>query len=161
MSKAKLDKSMRRPYQITGAIFIFLAAFVVVEALALNYYTKLGPGPGFFPFWLALLFGGLALVMILQASLGLRESRPEGFIPDRSGAFRMGAVVLALLLVTSLLDVLGFRLTTFLMFVGLLPVLGSRGILYTVGMAIVGSVGVFHVFARWLKVPLPTGLFGF
>lgn len=153
--------TMRRPYQVAGGVFLLLAGFVAVEALRLRYYTSLGPGPGFFPFWLALLFGGLALVLLLQATLGPAEPRPADFAADRPGYLRMGAVVLALLAITFLLDVLGFRVTMFLMFAGLLPVLGRQGVLYTLAVALAGSAGVFHVFDRWLKVSLPTGILGF
>jgi putative tricarboxylic transport membrane protein len=152
---------MRRPYQIAGAILLCLAAFVAVEAMALKYYTSLGPGPGFFSFWLALLLGALALTMILQASLGTPEPRPADFFADRIGYLRMGAVVLASVGATALLDVLGFRLTMFAVYVFLLCALGRQGFLLTLGIALAGSVGVFHVFDRWLRVPLPTGPFGF
>ena len=152
---------MRRPYQIVGGCLLLLATFVAVEALALKYYTKLGPGPGFFSFWLALLLGGLALTMIIQASVGTPEPRPADFFADRIGYLRMGAVVLALVGTTALLDVLGFRLTMFAVYVFLLCALGRRGLLLTLGIALAGSVGVYHVFDRWLKVPLPTGPFGF
>jgi hypothetical protein len=59
--------SMQPPRQITGVLFILLAAFVVRESLDLKFYTQLGPGPGFFPFWLALVLGPLM-------ERGLRQS---------------------------------------------------------------------------------------
>jgi len=152
---------MRRAYQIAGALFLLLAAFVTVEALALKYYTNLGPGPGFFAFWLALILGGLAVAMILYASIGSVEPRPADFFADPIGYLRMGAVVLALVGTTALLDILGFRLTMFAVYVFLLCALGRQKLLLTLGIALAGSVGVYHVFDRWLKVPLPTGPFGF
>lgn len=51
--------SMRPSCQITGVLFILLAAFVARESLDLKFYTQLGPGPGFFSFWLALVLGPL------------------------------------------------------------------------------------------------------
>jgi putative tricarboxylic transport membrane protein len=152
---------MRRPYQIAGSFLLILAAFVAIEALALRYYTNLGPGPGFFPFWLALCLGGLALAMIVQASLGSPEPRPADFFADRAGYLCMGAVVLALVGTTALLDILGFRLTMFAVYVFLLCALGRQGFFLTFGIALAGSVGVYHIFVHWLKVPLPTGSFGF
>lgn len=152
---------MRRPYQIAGTCLFLLAVFVAYEALALKYYTNLGPGPGFFPFWLALLLGGLSLTMILQANVGTPEIRPADFFADRVGYLRMGAVVLALMGTTALVEVLGFRLTMFAVYVFLLCALGRPGLLLTLVISLAGSVGVYHVFDRWLKVPLPTGPFGF
>lgn len=152
--------TMRRPYQLAGAAFLLLAIGVAREALALRYYTNLGPGPGFFPFWLALGLGGLALAMILQASLPPAEPRPADFVPGGAGALRMGAVLLALGGTAALLEPLGFRLTMGAVYVFLLATLGRQGLLHTLAVALAGSAGVYHVFVHWLKVPLPTGPFG-
>ena len=151
---------MRRPYQITGILCLLVAAFVAVEALQLRYYTPLGPGPGFFAFWLACLFGGLAIIMLVQASVGPAEPRPADFVADRRGYLRMAAVVLALGGTTVLLQPLGFRLTMFGVNLFLLSVLGRQGLLLTLLVAGAGSFGVFHLFDRWLMVPLPVGIFG-
>ena len=59
--------SMRRPYQIAGTIFLFFAAFIAYESLKLRYYTPLGPGPGFFSFWLGVLLFVLSLCSFLFA----------------------------------------------------------------------------------------------
>jgi len=48
---------MQRIHQTAALLFIVGSAFVVWEALNLDYYSKLGPGAGFFPFWLGLFFG--------------------------------------------------------------------------------------------------------
>jgi len=151
---------MRRPHQVTGVVFLLLAAFVAVESLKLRYYTSMGPGPGFFPFWLAMLLGALAVVMLLQATLGRPEPAPPDFFASRMGYLRMGAVVLALVGTTALLQPLGFRLTMLAVYVFLLCALGRRGLIITALVALAGSFGVYHMFVRWLKVPLPTGLFG-
>ena len=49
--------TMRLTYQITGAVLLCFSIYVGVEALDLRYYTSLGPGPGFFSCWLALILG--------------------------------------------------------------------------------------------------------
>jgi putative tricarboxylic transport membrane protein len=152
--------TMRRSYQITGAALLLLAVFVAVESLKLRYYTPLGPGPGFFPFWLAVLLGALAIGMVLQATLGEPEPMPEDFFADRIGYLKMGAVVLALVVVTLALEPLGFCLTMFAVYAFLLLTLGRQRFLVTLLVALGGSFGVYYVFVRWLQVPLPQGLFG-
>ena len=94
---------MRRSYLISGAVLLLLAVFIAVEALKLRYYTSLGPGPGFFPFWLSLVLAGLAIGMLLQATLGQAEPMPPDFFASRTGYLRMGAVVLAMVVATALL----------------------------------------------------------
>jgi putative tricarboxylic transport membrane protein len=152
--------SMRRPYQITGTIFLLFSAFIAYESLQLRYYTPLGPGPGFFSFWLSLIFGGLAIIMIVQASVGRAETMPEDFFSDRIGYLRIGAVVLSLVFTTVLFEILGFRLAMLIVYVFLLQALGRQGIVITAIVSLFGSFGVFHVFDQWLKVPLPRGVFG-
>jgi putative tricarboxylic transport membrane protein len=153
--------TMRRSYLITGAVFLLLAAFVAVEALKLRYYTPLGPGPGFFSFWLALILGGLALIMILQATFGPPEPMPEDFFSNRIGYLRIGAVVLALVFAIALLEPLGFSLTMFAVTAFLLYTLGRQGIVLTVLVSLACSFGTYYVFDHWLMVPLPRGVLGF
>jgi len=152
--------TMRRPYQMTGAVLLLLAAWIVVESLQLQYYTSLGPGPGFFSFWLALILGALALVMLLLATFGRAEPAPEDFFASRTGYLRMGAVGLALAGTTALLEFVGFRITMLAMYLFLLRTFGRRNVMITLLVALAGSFGVYHVFVRWLNVPLPVGVFG-
>ncbi len=153
--------TMRRAYQITGTLFLLLAAFVAVESLKLRYYTPLGPGPGFFSFWLALIFGGLAIIMLIQATFGQAEPMPEDFFTDRIGYLRMGAVVLALVVTVYLFEPLGFCLTMFIVCVFLLYALGRQGIIITLLVSLASSFGTYYAFDHWLKVPLPRGILGF
>ena len=153
--------TMRRTYQITGTLFLLFAAFIAVESLKLRYYTPLGPGPGFFSFWLAIIFGGLAIIMILQASFGQSEPMPEDFFSDRIGYLRIGAVVLALAFTVCMFEPLGFCLTMFSVCVFLLYALGRQGIIITLVVSVASSFGAFYAFDHWLKVPLPRGVLGF
>lgn len=151
--------TMRRAYQITGSLLLGFAVYVGVESLDLRYYSSLGPGPGFFSFWLALILGLLALAMLAQASLGKPEPMPQDFFAARAGYLRMGAVVLALLASALLLERIGFRITMFALYLFLLSTLGSHRLITRVVLALAGSFGVYFVFTQWLSVPLPTGTF--
>ena len=152
--------SMRWLYKITGALFLLFTVFIIYESLRLQYYTPLGPGPGFFSFWVALIFGGLAIIMILQATFGPAEPMPEDFFSTRNGYLRLGAVVLSLVFTTALLDFLGFRLTMLIVYLFLLYSFGRQKFLLTLTVSLAGSFGVFHMFDQWLHVPLPKGVFG-
>src|ERR1700754_3238699 len=120
--------TMRRTYQVTGALLLCLSIYVGIEALDLRYYTSLGPGPGFFACWLSLILGLLSIAMIAEATFGRPEPMPEDFVPDRGGMLRMGAVVLALLVGALLLERLGFALTMFGLYLFLLLTLGRHNI---------------------------------
>jgi putative tricarboxylic transport membrane protein len=151
---------MRTPYQIAGGVLLALAGFVAFESLKLRYYTPLGPGPGFFPFWLALVLAGLAIGILLQATLGRAEAMPEDFFASRTGYWKMGAVILALVATTVFLERLGFCLTMLAVYLFLLRALGRQGLIVTALVALAGSFGVHYLFVHWLQVPLPTGILG-
>jgi putative tricarboxylic transport membrane protein len=153
--------TMRRPYQIAGATFLLLAIWVAWQALRMRFYSHLGPGPGFFPFWLALALGVVSVLMIVQATIGASDPMPEDFLPDRGGALRVIAVVVALAVTTALLEPLGFRITMFAVLAFLLIALGQQGWLVTILVASAGSFGAYVLFDRWLRVTLPTGFLGF
>jgi putative tricarboxylic transport membrane protein len=153
--------NMKRIYQITGVVFLILAAFIAWESLELKFYTNLGPGPGFFPFWLAAALGLLAVLMIIQATFRKPEPMPEDFIASRDGYLRAGAIVIALTVTTALLDIAGFSITMFGAILFMLFALGRPGLIVTLLVSVAGSFGCFYLFDRWLKVPLPTGYFGF
>ena len=153
--------NMNRTYQITGAVFLLLAAFIAWESLELKFYTSNGPGPGFFPFWLSMALAVLAGLMIFQATFREPEPMPEGFFASRAGYLRAGAIVTALAVTTAFLDIAGFPLIMLATILFLLFALGRPNMIVTLLVSAAGSFGCFYLFDRWLKVPLPTGFFGF
>jgi putative tricarboxylic transport membrane protein len=151
---------VKRPYQITSVTMLCLSAFLAYESLRLRFYTPLGPGPGFFPFWLSVLLAVLAVAMLWQASFGRPEPMPADFFPDWTGVRRIGAVVVALIGVIGLMEWAGFCLAMLGFYLFLLLVLGRQHPVVTGIIALAGSFGVYYVFVRWLAVSLPVGLFG-
>jgi putative tricarboxylic transport membrane protein len=140
-----------------------LAVFAAATWLAYGYALKdaLGPGPGFFPFWLGLIGAVLSLVLLVQSRRGRAVAGVvAGLWPDRAGALRAAALLGGLALFALLLEPAGFRLTALVVTAGLLVALGVRRPLAIAAFALVSSFGLFHVFYHWLKVPLPVGPFG-
>jgi putative tricarboxylic transport membrane protein len=136
---------------------IFLAA--LVTSLDYSLTDALGPGPGFFPFWLSVI-GAVLTVAILIQDARSRDLDPSSLLPNRQAILQGGGVLVALTLAAALLEPLGFRLTMLLFIASLLLALGARSPTAIVLTAAAGSFGVFHVFYYWLKVPLPIGALG-
>ena len=151
---------MKRPYQITSAVLILVAAFLARESLRLRYYTPLGPGPGFFPLWLSVFVAALGAAMFWRATFCPPEARPADFYADRRGYLRIGAVIGALVSVIVLLEALGFRLAMLGFYLFILAALGRQHWLLAGAIALAGSFGVYYVFVHWLTVPLPIGFLG-
>jgi hypothetical protein len=138
---------------------IFAAA--LITSLEYSLVDALGPGAGFFPFWLSLIGAALTLAILVQTTRGQDFSDTAvRVLPERQAALQAGSVLVALTLAAALFEPLGFRLTMLPFIVILLVVLGARSPVAIVLTALAGSFGVFHVFFYWLKVPLPIGALG-
>ena len=138
---------------------VFLPA--LVTSLGYSLTDALGPGPGFFPFWLSLIGAVLSAVMLAQVTLARTDDAIAiSVAPDRQAALRAVGVLIALTAAAALFEPLGYRLTMLPFIVGLLLILGARSPIAISLTALAASFGVFHVFYHWLKVPLPIGEFG-
>jgi putative tricarboxylic transport membrane protein len=135
---------------------LFVAA--LVTALDYSLIDALGPGPGFFPFWLSLIGSVLTLAIVVETVRSPDISLD--MLPDRHAALQAASVLVALGAAALLIEPLGFRLTMLAFIAGLLAALGARSPAAILITALAGSFGVFHVFYYWLRVPLPIGALG-
>lgn len=147
---------MRRFHQAAGVAFLALALFAVIEAHDLTYYTPLGPGPGFFPFWLGAILTVLSIVYLGLLSWRCMPAVAQDFIPDRRGIIRMASILLALILFIAVVGVLGFAVTAFMFLSFLLFVLGRQHPVLTLVISLLGSFGLYYGFLHWLGVQLPS-----
>lgn len=146
---------MRRLYQAAGLVFLALAVFTAAQAREYTYFTPIGPGAGFFPFWLGVGLAALSLTWFVNVSFQPVEPMPSDFVPDRAGTMRIISLLVALVLFTWLLHPLGFRLAMLGFLLFLLSALGRQHLAVTAALALAGSFGVYEAFQRWLGVHLP------
>ena len=141
-----------------GALFTAMA----VIAYGYGLRDRLGPGSGFFPFWLGALGAALSVTLLVLSFRG-RVISEGGNVqwPDRAGAWRAFALLGGLVAAALVLEPLGFRLTAFAFTALLLLALGVRRPVVITVFAGISGFGLFHAFYYWLKVPLPIGAFGF
>lgn len=153
---------MKRGWQLASLGFLALFLFAIWKSLALPLKDALGPGPGFFPLWLGIIGGLLAVALIVEVTRAT-DMGPEAteLVPDKPAMLRILAVLGLLALTALLFEPLGFRVSAFLFTALLLPALGVRAPITILVFALFSSVGVFHVFYHWLKVPLPIGPFDY
>jgi putative tricarboxylic transport membrane protein len=151
---------MTRPHLAAGFAFLVLAAFLGWEANRLNYYSSLGPGAGFFPVWLCLALGLLALSVFAAAARGRLAISDARFWPERPALLRILAVLAGLVFVIATLNILGFRITMAIFCVWTMFALGCRGVLQIATVALLGSIGCRALFVDVLGVALPSGVMG-
>jgi len=149
--------TMKRPYQLTALVLFFFSGLIAYESLQLKYYTPLGPGPGFFPFWLSLCLAALAVAIFYQATFKKAAPRPADFVDTRVGYLRAFTMCTAWIWATLMLERLGYRLTMLVFFPLLLLSLGRVKGFLVILISILGSVVAYYVFSIFLSVPLPVG----
>lgn len=165
------DYGLLRPLKAAGcdpAMSAAISMFVFgAMTAALSLQLPLGnlrmPGSGFFP--LAL---GLAL-MTLAAGRGVQLylTRPATAAPQapaataappRDGATRRVVLFVAgVIAAAALLPPLGYVLSSFLLMLVLLQILGLRRWYASASIAFVSAAASYVLFVRWLKIPLPAG----
>ena len=152
---------MRRGWQVACVCLLGIFVSALITSLGYSLTDALGPGPGFFPFWLSMIGMALTSGLLVQLVGGRIFADPAvEILPSRQVALQGGSVLIALTVAAAVLEPLGFRLTMLLFIAGLLLALGARSLLAIALTAVAGSFGVFHVFYYWLKVPLPIGALG-
>jgi len=149
---------MRRGGRVASVGFLVLFVGALVQSWALSLRDALGPGPGFFPFWLSVIGSVLAVTLFVQVRAWPDDE--VSIMPERAARGRIAAVFVALVVATALVAPLGFRLTFLAFNAYVLMALGIRNALAIALFAGAASFGVFHVFDRWLQVPLPVGVLG-
>jgi putative tricarboxylic transport membrane protein len=163
------SKAAKAGWQIACLCLLAIFLPALVTSFGYSLTDALGPGPGFFPFWLSLIGAVLSAVMLAQvtvakageASLAEADAGTDiGLAPDRRVMLQAIGVLIALTAAAALFEPLGYRLTMLPFIAGVLVILGARSRVAIALTALAGSFGVFHVFYHWLKVPLPIGEFG-
>lgn len=139
----------------SALVWLGLAVFVALQGLALKLGTLPRPGPGFFPFWGAVVLGVLSVVLLVR-------SRPRRVPPVARAARSWTPLVVAgaLLAYVLLLEPLGF-VTVTVLFLLLLFRLMRKGWLVSGLVALAGAGACHALFQLWLRTQLPRGPFGF
>jgi putative tricarboxylic transport membrane protein len=155
------SKALKLGWQVACLCLLGIFVPALVTSLGYSLTDALGPGPGFFPFWLSLLGALLSAAILVQVTLARSgEDIAASGAPDRQLVLQAIGVLITLTAAAVLFEPLGYRLTMLPFIVAMLLILGARSPIAIALTALTGSFGVFHVFYHWLKVPLPIGELG-
>lgn len=145
---------------LVGALVVAIGAAAFIGSRSLGYWDDLGPGPGFFPLWLGVLLVVLGVIWIGQEVRARlrpetrREPVPEEETPDYSLPTVL-AILVSLCGLAACLELVGYQVSMLVFLLFHLLVVGRRGPLQSLVIAVIGSFGVFYAFTRLLTVPLP------
>jgi hypothetical protein len=151
---------MRRLNQIAAIVLVVAAVLLGRHAVGLQFYTPIGPGPGFFPLVLCVLLGALAAIHLLQVSFASSVPLSDQFPGTKQTYLRMTGVLAAIGALTALMPFAGFRLSMLAFYVAVFLLCGRRRPFEILMLSIVGSFGMHYVLSHYLSTPLPQGLLG-
>jgi putative tricarboxylic transport membrane protein len=150
---------VKRTYVIVNIFWLVLSTAVCVESWSLKVGGLHNPGPGFLPFYTAILLGLMALISLLQT---LKES--EGSASEIWGGIQFGKLAIllgTLFLYVFLLDRLGFLLGTFLLLLVLFRIVEPYSWKIVLFSSLLTTAATYFFFVILLESRLPRGLWGF
>ena len=152
---------MNRPEQLSGLFWLAVSVFVCMESFRGDVGTLRAPGPGFLPFWSAVLLGGLAIILLITNQLKKNGKIKVTDLWQGTGWGKVVWVLIALFIYTLLLQVMGYIIMTFALMTFLLGIMG-RLKLWVRGATVFIIVSLsYFIFYFLLDVKLPKGIFGF
>lgn len=155
-------RPMRRAEAIVAALLLLGGGIMLREALKLSIgWTSIGPGSGFFPFWLAvgvLLSGAVILVQSLR-NLALPEASGADvpFLEWKS-VKPLLAVLFPIVGIVALIDYFGLYLGGFLYLAGYMRFVGRFRWPVILLVSALIPLGLFFIFERWFLLPMPKGM---
>jgi hypothetical protein len=137
---------------------------VGIDRARFTWQEGFGPGPGYFPFWVAVVLGISSLINLAVALLGhgagevFVSARPFGrvlavLIPAACFLALIGGISLGPLVLPGL----GIYVAACIFIVAFMVVVGRESPLKALGVGIAVPIALFLMFERWFLVPLPKG----
>lgn len=147
-----------RTWDRLSAVLLLLAALVVWrEASRVPAGGLSHPGPGFLPLVAAGLLGLLSAGLFVEASLRRREAAAALLAPAPAWR-KIGAMMAGLVVYALVLEKVGYLLSTAPL-LALFMILERQRWVTVVAMALAATLASYWLFAVWLQVPLPKGVF--
>ena len=145
---------MRKLGDVIGGLFLlFISIGAILGAMRLHVGKVSEPQPGFFPFCGGVVLAFLSGIILFQGLSG-RSKGGEAF----GQLWRPIIMIVGLVVYVALLDSLGYIISTIVLSIILLRVLGTTrwGVLATAALLI--AFGSYILFDRLLGVTLPGGI---
>lgn len=115
-----------------------------------------GPGPGFFPFYVALILALASLVNLVRAALKVERGGDGAFV-STTAIRRVLTVFVPTLAYVALIPFIGIYVSSAVFIAGFMILLGSQSILKSLAVGGLVPAALFLMFEIWFKVPLPKG----
>jgi putative tricarboxylic transport membrane protein len=158
----KGGSGLKRDEIVVGIVIFLFGAITTLLSLRMPIGTFRMGGTGLFPLCLGILLMILSGAFVLRIFFQVKEEQiKKEPSPESSGSpiqliFFLGTMVLA----TLFFNRLGYPLTSFLLMLGLLRILGMKRWVFNILISFVTAAGSYFLFVKWLDIPMPRGWIG-
>jgi putative tricarboxylic transport membrane protein len=150
---------VQRLDKIGSLVCLVIAGIALWQSMKVPMGNIRQPGPGFLPFWVGVILALLSAFLCFDANFRKPAAEPVHFLSGEGKWPYVVAAGIALLIYTFLLEPMGFILSTFLLLIFLLRVIGRQKWWVGVTGSILVTFFTHLIFKVALKVQLPRGLF--
>jgi hypothetical protein len=142
-----------------GGLILAIGVALLIGALGFPLLLNGVPGPGFLPLVISIGILGCGARLVVR---GMWSPRRGGVSwPPLSGWARVGMMLAAMAASFWLMEPLGFIVVTAAFMAVMVYFLGERSWPVLATVPVLSAVGLYVVFAVWLRVPLPKGIITF
>src|SRR5512133_1251691 len=141
--------------KVASLLFMAFAAFVGFESRKYPLGSLDNPGPGFLPLLLAIAMAAMAIALTVKAWRPPAAPGRRPFWPERSGLSKVSLTFATILLFTALLEITGYMINIFFLFLILLRPIGRQKWVWTIAISSGATVVAYLLFDKWLMIPLP------
>ena len=155
-----MKTAFRNPELLFTLALVAMSLVILMMSFELGFGSMKQPGPGFFPAFtslLGLVFGILLIIRYLASQKGAGPSKAAF---EKSEVKRFIAMIATFCAWLILMPWLGFIIVTFLATLAFAKIMGEKGWLFPILLAIGGSVFIYLLFDVWFYADLPRGFLG-
>jgi len=147
---------------IVGIVIFLFGAVTAVLSLRMPIGTFRIAGTGMFPLFLGILLMILSTAFILKIFFQDQKGQVKKEAPIESSESPIQLILFlgTMALATLFFNRLGYPLTSFLLMVALLRILGIKRWGLNILISVVTAVGSYFLFVKWLDIPMPKGWIG-
>jgi hypothetical protein len=159
---AKGGSRLKRDEIVVGVVIFLFGAITTLFSLKMPIGTFRMAGTGMFPLFLGILLMILSAAFILKIFFQGKEEKvkKEAAIESSESPIQLILFLGAMVLATLFFNQLGYPLTSFLLMVALLRILGIKRWGQNILISVVTAVGSYFLFVKWLDIPMPKGWIG-
>ena len=144
-----------------SVLLLLLSAIYLYAALSLPIGKMNLPGAGLFPTAVGMFLAFTVLVYVIQVLHGKHSKEGEEPFLNEEDLPRMMVMLVILTIYGAFFPFLGYLISSFVLILAVLYLLGMRSWLWIITVAVLVSAGSYYFFGEILKVPLPRGILVF